>query len=377
MTYNSLGFFVFFAIFLICYLLMPNGKLRQAVILVGSLAFYLLAAGPAVLMILIGTAIAVYLCSRQITKIYVGYDKEKEGLSPKEQAALFAEYKKKSKKYLIAALTIIVGFLVFVKMARLLQVQGILVPLGISYYTFSSVGYLLDIYWKKASFEPNFLKLLLCMAYFPHIVQGPIGRYDKLLKQFDALPKPEYRRICFGLQRMLWGFFKKMVVADRLALYTTAVWNMPDYHVGLEMLLAIVLGAVELYADFSGCMDIVCGAAQTMGVTLDENFRRPFFAKNAAEFWRRWHITLGTWFKDYIYMPIAMNPRFMKCAVNVRKKHGNRAGQVVSAAIPLTVVWLLTGVWHGTRHELCGMGAVLGCSHYFGDNFYQRNETVQ
>lgn len=348
MTYNSLGFFVFFAIFLICYLLMSNGKLRQAVILVGSLAFYLLAAGPAVLMILIGTAILVYLCSRQITKIYVGYDKEKEGLSPKEQAALFAEYKKKSKKYLIAALVLIVGFLVFVKMARLLQVQGILVPLGISYYTFSSVGYLLDIYWKKASFEPNFLKLLLCMTYFPHIVQGPIGRYDKLLKQFDALPKPEYRRICFGLQRMLWGFFKKMVVADRLALYTTAVWNMPDYHVGLEMLLAIVLGAVELYADFSGCMDIVCGAAQTMGVTLDENFRRPFFAKNAAEFWRRWHITLGTWFKDYIYMPIAMNPRFMKCAVNVRKKHGNRAGQVVSAAIPLTVVWLLTGVWHGT-----------------------------
>lgn len=152
MTYNSLGFFVFFAIFLICYLLMPNGKLRQAVILVGSLAFYLLAAGPAVLMILIGTAIAVYLCSRQITKIYVGYDKEKEGLSPKEQAALFAEYKKKSKKYLIAALTIIVGFLVFVKMARLLQVQGILVPLGISYYTFSSVGYLLDIYLEKSVF---------------------------------------------------------------------------------------------------------------------------------------------------------------------------------------------------------------------------------
>lgn len=348
MTYNSLGFLLFFSIFLICYLLMPNVRLRQAVILVGSLVFYLLAAGPAVLLILIGTANVVYLCGRQINQIYAGYEQEKEGLTPKEQAVLFAGYKKQSKKYLVAALVVIVGFLVIVKVARLLHVQNFWVFIGISYYTFSSVGYLLDLYWKKASFEPNFLKLFMCMIYFPHIVQGPISRYDKLLKQFDTLPGPDYERVCFGIQRMLWGFFKKMVVADRLALYTTAVWDVPDYHVGLEMLLAIVLGAVELYADFSGCMDIVCGAAQTMGVTLDENFRHPFFSRNAAEFWRRWHITLGTWFKDYIYMPIAMNPRFMKWAVNVRKKHGNRAGQVVSAAVPLTVVWLLTGLWHGT-----------------------------
>ena len=360
MTYNSLGFLAFFAIFLIIYLLMPNARLRQAVILIGNLIFYKLAGSFKLLAIVLTTSVIVYTVSRCIERIYAGYDEEKTGHTPKEQAVIFASYKKRSKKYLVAGIVLIVGMLFVVKIGKLLNISSILIPVGISYYTFSSIGYLLDIYWKKAKCEHNYLKLLLCMTYFPHIVQGPIGRYDKLLKQFDALPSFSYERVCFGLQRMVWGYFKKIVVADRIALYTSTIFGAPAEYAGAEIGLAVVLCAVELYADFSGCMDIVCGAAQTMGMTLDENFKRPFFSKSAAEFWRRWHITLGTWFKDYIYMPIAMSPRFMKFAVNIRKKHGNRAGQIVSSAIPLAVVWLLTGLWHGTGSDYIVWGCYWG-----------------
>lgn len=372
MTYNSLQFILFFAAFLMIYLLMPRVRLRQLVILTGNIVFYTLAGGFGMLSILIGTSLVVYAAGRCIGHIYAGYETEKEGLTPKEAAALFAGYKKRAKKILLLAFAVILGILFYVKIGRLLgfrevekvkqlfAFRRILVPLGISYYTFSSVGYLLDIYWKKAKCERDYLKLLVCMTYFPHIVQGPIGHYDRLMKQFGELPGFSYERVCFGLQRMLWGFFKKTVVADRLTLYTAAVFAAPAEFAGFEIFLAAVLCAAELYADFSGCMDIVIGAAQTMGVTLEENFRQPFFSKSAAEFWRRWHITLGAWFKDYVYMPIAMSPRFMKASVNFRKKHGNRAGQIFSSAIPLAAVWLLTGLWHGTGADYVAWGCYWG-----------------
>lgn len=372
MTYNSLQFILFFAAFLILYLLMPRVRLRQAVILIGNIIFYKLAGGFNMLAVLIGTSLVVYVTGRIIEHIYAGCETKKEGLTPKEAAALFAGYKKRAKKFLLLAFFVILGILFYVKLGKLFgfkevarisqlfALKRILVPLGISYYTFSSVGYLLDIYWKKAKCEHDYFKLLVCMTYFPHIVQGPIGRYDKLLKQFGELPGFSYERVCFGLQRMLWGFFKKMVVADRLTLYTAAVFAAPESFAGFEVLLAAVLCAAELYADFSGCMDIVIGAAETMGVALEENFKRPFFSKSAAEFWRRWHITLGAWFKDYVYMPIAMSPRFMKASVNVRKKRGNRAGQIFSSAIPLAIVWILTGLWHGTGADYIAWGCYWG-----------------
>lgn len=372
MSYNTLTFIFFFAIYLSIYLLMPRVWLRQAVILAGSLIFYRYTGRLTPLAILLATSVIVYAASRCMDKIYDGYETEKAGLSPKEQAALFAEYKKKSRKYLWLAIALILGVLIYTKAGRLLhwteagklselfQWKAYIVPLGISYYTFSSVGYLLDIYWKKARCEHNYFSLLACMSYFPHIVQGPISRYDRILKQFHTLPGFSYERVCFGLQRMLWGYFKKMAIADRIALSTSNVFAAPSDYAGVEIFVFVVLGAVELYADFSGCMDIVIGAAQTMGITLDENFKRPFFSKGAAEFWRRWHITLGAWFKDYVYMPIAMSPKFMKTAVNVRKKYGNRAGQVFSAAIPLGVVWILTGLWHGTGADYVVWGCYWG-----------------
>lgn len=359
MSYNTFEFIGFLAVFLMIYCLMPNVRMRQIMILIGNLFFYSFA-GKKCLLIVLFTSVVVYLVSRMMERVYAGYELEKAGLTPKEQMALFATYKKRCRKYLIFGIIVILGILVCVKVGKLFEVKTILVPLGISYYTFSSIGYLLDIYWNKIKCEHNYLKLLMCITYFPTIVQGPISRYNKLMKQFDELPGFDFKRICFGLQLMVWGYFKKFVVADRLSMYTSSIFENLQAHAGVEIVLAVILCAIELYADFSGCMDIVRGAAQAMGVTLDLNFNQPFFSKSAAEFWRRWHITLGAWFKDYIYMPIAMNPHFMRRSMKVRQKYGARVGQLFSTAIPLIIVWLFTGLWHGTGMDYVVWGIYWG-----------------
>lgn len=230
----------------------------------------------------------------------------------------------------------------------LLKVSGWIVPLGISYYTLSLIGYLADVYWRKERAERNYFKLLLFTLYFPKIVEGPISKHRTVASCLSEGHRFDYERVCFGLQRVVWGFFKKWVIADRLAVLVNEVFGNYTAHSGSEFLAAAIFGAVQLYCDFSGCMDIGLGVSECFGVALEENFKRPFFSKTAAEFWRRWHISLGMWCKDYIYMPLVVSPRMTRWAGNVRKKHGKRAGKAVSTIIPLAVVWLFTGLWHGT-----------------------------
>lgn len=377
MSYHSIIFWaVFLPIFLIAYFLMPGVKTRQFVIFLGNVVFYC-SNGVYGLFILTATTMVVYVSSRAIERVYAHYDEEKTDMTPKEQAALFSKYKKHSRKTLWYALFCIVGVLAYVKAGRYLgweeiesfrhfRLKTVLIPLGLSYYTFSSIGYLLDVYWRKTKCEHNIFKLFLCMTFFPHIVQGPISKYQKVMKQFDGLPGFQYENVCFGLQLFLWGIFKKIVIADRLALYTGTVaaslsdFANPSAFAGVEVFLAIILGTIQLYADFSGCMDMVCGISQCLGISLEQNFNHPFLSKSAAEFWRRWHITLGTWFKDYIYMPIATSPRFLKLAAKIRKKYGKRAGQNFSTAVPLIVVWFLTGMWHGTGNDYLAWGLYWG-----------------
>ena len=368
MTYNSFYFIIFFAAFLLVYSMMPRVFLRQLVLLVGNLVFYVTAGGKSCLVVLTATFVVVYLASRRMASIYEGLDEEQremtargmpEKKAAREAAKLLPEYKKQTITVLLPALIVVFGILIFVKAGRLLSFEEvtsirkfrmgrILVPLGLSYYTFSAAGYLLDVYWRKAKAEKNGLLLFLCMTNFLTVVQGPIGRYNKQMKQLKQLPPFRYVRVTQGLQLMLWGFFKKMVVADRLSIYSQTVFGSISRYAGLEVVLAVLANVMCLYTDFSGCMDIVCGAGEAMGIVLDANFRQPFFSRSAAEFWRRWHITLGQWFKDYVYMPIAMSPRFMKFGFAIRQKRGLRAAQIASTAIPLLVVWILTGLWHGT-----------------------------
>lgn len=368
MGYTSLVFFCCVLFFLgVLYLLRWN-RAKITWILIANIVFYLWAGGTAGFCVILTTAVIVYLTSRRMESIYARFDDQKKGLPLKEQMALLNTYKKKTRRHLILALLLIVGVWAAVKIGKLYVGQsvdswsdwiagkGIIVPLGISYYTLSSVGYLLDVYWRKAKPEHNIITLFTVMTYFPHIVEGPIGQYDKLIRQLKKLRPFDYERVCFGLQLMFWGYMKKMVIADRLSIFTSAVFADLTSYAGIEIFLAVVFCAVQLYADFSGCMDIVGGISQAIGIELDANFRQPFFAKSAAEFWRRWHITLGTWTKNYLYMPIAVSPGYMKWIWKLKKEHGAYVSSLINDLIPMFVVWLFTGLWHGSGWDYIAWG---------------------
>ena len=228
-------------------------------------------------------------------------------------------------------------------------VSAWIIPLGISYYTLSLIGYLADVFWRKEKAEKNYFKLLLFTLYFPKILEGPISKYRNVAPRLFAGNPFDYDKVCFGLQRVIWGLFKKLVIADRLLILINNIFNehYPERY-GSEFLIAGIFAAVQLYCDFSGCMDIGLGFSECFGVTLEENFRRPFASQSAAEFWRRWHITLGIWFKDYIYLPISAAPGFIRIVGKLRKRFGKAFGKSFATAVPLLVVWILTGLWHGT-----------------------------
>ncbi len=360
MSYNSLTFLIFLLLFLLVYFLVRRQKVKLFWIFVANVVFYLWAGGWAAIWIVAASALIVYLVTRKMGSIYERYDTAAEGLDKKEQTALFADYKKKTRKFLILAVLLIVAVWVYVKVGRLLDFETaatfrawdswrmIIVPLGISYYSLSIIGYMLDVFWRKIKVERNFFNLFTIMIYFPHIVQGPISKYRTLIDQFRNLPPFDFERVAHGMQLMLWGYIKKLVIADRLVMYTSVVFADPAAYSGVEVLLAVVCGAFQLYADFSGCMDIVRGISQAIGIELDVNFRQPFCSRSAAEFWRRWHITLGEWSREYLFLPISANPRFIKWTWQMKKEGKKRRSSFLSISAPLVVVWLFIGLWHGT-----------------------------
>ena len=273
---------------------------------------------------------------------------------------------------LLIGVVLLLGMLAYVKAAGqlmralgdILSGQGItfsvIIPLGISYYTFAAIGYLADVYWKTDTAEKNPLKLILYLCYFPQILQGPIPKHKNLSPQLCEGHRFDYNRVCFGLQRAVWGFFQKLVIADRLAIMTSQVFDHYTDYSGLIFVFALVGAVFQLYADFSGCMDIALGVSEVFGITLEENFKRPFYAKSAAEFWRRWHITLGAWFKDYVYMPLSTAPWLISLGKGVKKLFGRKVARNVMTTIPLLVVWILTGLWHGTGWDYVVWGLYWG-----------------
>lgn len=314
-------------------------------------------------MILLGTSIVAYGCSLMIEKKYTNYYVEAKGLEIPQQVKLFSGYKKRMRPFLLVGLLMIMSVFLLVKLGRYFmwtEASFLFVPIGLSYYTLSISGYLIDIYAGRVSPEHNFFKFFMCVSYFPHIMQGPISRYDRLLKQMESLQPFSYDRMCRGLCSIIWGLFKKLVLADTLSLYTVEVFEKTANFAFMHIILAVVFYAVQLYADFSGCMDIVSGISNIIGVELDRNFACPFFSKSAAEFWRRWHITLGLWFRDYIYMPIANASWLKKMTRKLRKNHRARAAQILGTALPSVIVWILTGLWHGTGMDYLLWGCYWG-----------------
>ncbi len=371
MSYISLTFALFLVCLLLVYVLTPD-RYKWVTLLVFSLIFYA-CSGLDKLLFLLGTSAVVYGVSRRLEAVWQEFDRVCAERQPdaEEKKALKETYRRRSRHALWLALAVCLGIMCWCKfgapaLGLVSRLTGrswtvnIIVPLGMSYYTFSAVGYLLDIHWRKVKAERSYPKLLLCMIYFPHVVEGPISRYNKILPQFDGLTAPSYERLCMGAQLMLWGYFKKMVIADRLSIFVNNVLGNIEANQGLIFVITMLFGAFWVYADFSGCMDIVTGISDIIGVKLDRNFNHPFFSRSAPEFWRRWHITLGTWFKDYVYVPVTTSSWMRKLRRWAGKNIGPWAGKAVMTAAPLSAVWLLTGIWHGTGWNFIIWGAYWG-----------------
>lgn len=203
-------------------------------------------------------------------------------------------------------------------------------PLGLSYFTFASLGYVVDIYRRRYPAEKNPLKYALFVSFFPCIFTGPIERYDHMAQQFRRPRRFSYERCAGGAFRMLWGYFKKMVLADNLSVFVSAIFSKPESSTGPQLLLSILIFSMQLYMDFSGCCDIAIGGARILGYDLLENFNSPFMAESFSDLWRRWHMSLTGWFRDYLYIPLG----------------GSRFGKV-RHYINLLIVFLVSGLWHG------------------------------
>jgi alginate O-acetyltransferase complex protein AlgI len=219
----------------------------------------------------------------------------------------------------------------------------LVLPVGISFYTFTASSYVIDVYRRKLPAERHIGLYAAYVSFFPNLVAGPIERAPNLLAQFRRTNEFDGSRIASGLRLMLWGFFKKLVVADRLAIYVNAVFNNPDPHSGATLLLASFFFTFQIYCDFSGYTDIAIGAARVLGFDLMRNFQRPYFSRSIPEFWRRWHISLSSWFRDYLYIPLG----------------GSRVA-VPRAYLNLFIVFFVSGMWHGANWTFLIWGGLHG-----------------
>lgn len=224
---------------------------------------------------------------------------------------------------------------------------GLLAPIGISFYTLTLLGYLFDVYYGLGEPERNIGKLALFGYYFPTMISGPIIRYRDMKDTLFSPHYPDYKNITFGMQRMVWGFFKKLVISERLALIVNTVFNHYRDHSGFTVILAAVCFTFQLYTDFSGCMDIVLGLSETFGIPLPENFNAPFFARSISEYWRRWHITLGTWLKDYMFYPLLRTSFFTNLPKQLKKRYSKKTAKQVTVFLAMFLLWFTIGFWHG------------------------------
>ena len=345
MGITSFYFLCFFAAMLILYYVIP-GRVQWCLLLVCSVAYYLLS----------GNALLIVYPVVSVTACYAGI---------RLLSSLPAKEEKKRRVVLLLTVLVNIGILVVLKYVNfgiytidgiaslfgssetLIESVDFLIPLGVSFYTFSLLGYVVDVYYGIAAPQKNYLKLMLYGMYFPVIISGPILKYREHGQQFFEPHAFDYGRVTRGLQRMLWGFFKKLVIAERLGILVDTVYGKYNDYPGVYIWVATACYAFQLYTDFSGCMDIVLGMSESLGIVLPENFRTPFFSGSIAEYWRRWHITLGVWMKDYVFYPVLRTRFFTNLNKSWRDKFGKKKGKQYATFAAMFILWLTVGIWHG------------------------------
>lgn len=267
--------------------------------------------------------------------------------------------KKKSRLLLSVLLVLDLGTMIFLKYWHAVSGAALVLPLGLSYFTFQSAGYLIDVFRGKAQAQKNPLKTWLFIGYFPQLAQGPISTWKELGNQLLTGHRFEPENLVSGFTLLLWGYFKKMVIADRLAGTTEALLTGAELP-GWFILGGVILYTIRLYMDFSGGMDVIRGLSRMMGIELPENFRRPFFAQSVSEYWRRWHITLGTWFRSYLLYPLTTSRSGIRLGKAASGVFGKKTGRMVPGALATLVVFLLIGIWHTASWNAVIYGAYFG-----------------
>ena len=350
-------------------------KWRWVFLLLVSYAYYAVS-GAAALPFILLTTLSTWAGALNIGRIaQEGKERLKAGkasLSAEEKKALKAETKRRQRRIFYAVLLLNFGVLAALKytapVTALLNMEplGLLLPLGISFYTFQSMGYLIDVYNGKYQPERNPAKFALFVSFFPQLIQGPIARYDQLGEQLTQPHRYDLKNVQSAALLMLWGFFKKLVIADRALPLVSEVFGNQGEYGGAVIVVGVLFYSLQQYADFSGGIDLVTGIAQLFGIQLAPNFKRPYFSVSLGNFWRRWHISLGGWMRDYVFYPFALTKPVGRLSKAAKARFGADFARALPAALGNILVFFLVGVWHGAawNYVLWGLynGLVLAAS---------------
>ena len=378
MNFASAQFLAFFTILFVLYYLIPR-RHQWKLLLAGSIFFYWFAGWYCLIYIGV-TAVSTYLAGRKVGALFARQEAflkaHKTDMDKEARKAYKAREKSRRFRWMLLCLLLNFGILAVVKYTdfvignvnavlsatgstRLLSFANLALPMGISFYTFQSMGYLIDVYRGKYAPERSLGKFALFVTFFPQLIQGPISRFDDLSQSLYAEHRWDSGQIARGGERILWGLFKKLVIADRLAIPLREMLGDPGTYNGVYVLAVMFLYAINLYADFTGGIDITIGAAQMLGIQVTENFERPFFSKNVAEYWRRWHITMGTWFRDYVFYPLSVSKPMLKLTQKARARLGD-FGKRVTVYLCTIILWFVTGLWHGASWNFIVWGLLNG-----------------
>ena len=371
MSYFNLGLIFAGIIFIaLIYNFIPK-KARPILLLFVSFGFFFFMS-KFLIIFLILSILSIYCVTNYLDKL----NKKRDLLikeEPDNKKLIKAKFKKRKKFVLLLGIIFNVSFLFYFKYLNFFgtnanylfdlfniklnySVSKIIAPIGISFYTLEALSYILDVYFGKIEADKNIFRVALFLSFFPQIMEGPIARYSDTAKDLYSGVKITYYKFCYGFQRIFYGFFKRAVIADRLSDFVNNVFNNYGNYNGATVALGAIGYTVMLYMDFSGTIDIFLGIGEIFGIKIPENFRQPFFSKNISEFWTRWHISLGQWFKDYIFYPISLSKPMKKLTIKARKVLGNHFGPLISGTIALFVVWFLNGLWHGAGYTFLFYG---------------------
>lgn len=344
MLFNSLDFLIFFPIVTIAYFLIPH-KVRYLWLLGASYYFYMCWNPQYALLMLLSTVLT-YIGGGVIARTEnPTVRKAAVGLNFAVNLLILFFF-----KYFFFTVDNINAILSLFDISPITPKFDVILPVGISFYTFQALSYTMDVYRGEVKHEKNFFRYALFVSFFPQLVAGPIERSKNLLHQLKEKHRFSYDRMVSGLLLMLWGFFQKLVIADRAAILVDTVYNSPDAFSGFHFAIATVLFAVQIYCDFASYTTIARGAARVLGINLIENFNVPYFARSVADFWSRWHLSLTNWFRDYLYIPLG----------------GNRKGKV-RKYFNILVVFFASGLWHGANWTYVLWGLYHGIWRILGD----------